>query len=151
MLETALLRTGIPPGSTGELSHPGGSDLYWPIYLFYLNEQSLTNISRGMGLWPLLPGFIREIRGTSNHSGWDHLYEISYFAGFVISFVVYLVLNALFPIRGRKGSSPFLHKGVGVLVTSDDESLGLEEGSKDGEPRLSCGELRMGENVPKSC
>ena len=102
-----------------------------------------------MGLWPLLPGFVQEIRGTSNQSGWDHLYEISYFAGFVVSFVVYLVLNALFPIRGRTGSSPFLHKGVGVLAASEDESSGLEEGSKGGEPRLTQGPQMEG-NMQKS-
>ena len=84
-----------------------------------------------MGLWPLLPGFIRQIRGTSNYSGWDHLYEISYFAGFVISFTVYWLLNISSPVPGRRGNSPFLLKKLGVLAELDDGSSGLEDGQRN--------------------
>jgi NCS1 family nucleobase:cation symporter-1 len=30
-----------------------------------------------MGLWPVLPGFVRSIKGTSDNNGWDHLYQLS--------------------------------------------------------------------------
>ncbi len=62
-----------------------------------------------MGLWPLLPGFIRRIKGTNTPigNGWDHVYELSYFVGFLVAGVVYVGAHRLFPARGQTGSTPF--------------------------------------------
>lgn len=45
----------------------------------------------------LLAGFARQIKGTSNGSGWDHLYDLSYFFGFLVAFLVYWGLSVTAP------------------------------------------------------
>ena len=74
-------------------------------------------MSWALGLFPLLPGFVRNVRGQSIKSfgGWDQLYFTNYFVGFAISFIAHVVLNALFPARGSKGESEFNMTKVGVL------------------------------------
>lgn len=44
-----------------------------------------------MALWPLLPGFVREVRGVSNGSVWEHSYNVSYSFGFFIALLSYWI------------------------------------------------------------
>ncbi|KAK6200683.1 hypothetical protein LQW54_009644 [Pestalotiopsis sp. IQ-011] len=61
-----------------------------------------------LGMAPLLPGFARAVQGTSSNNGWDHIYQIAYFYGFVTSFTTYYVLYLVFPQERQRGSSPFV-------------------------------------------
>lgn len=79
------------------------SSAYW--YTFGFNWRAF--VAWSMGLWPLLPGLIREVRGISDGSGWDHVYDISYFFGFSIAFLLYWALSAAFPTYKQTGASPF--------------------------------------------
>jgi len=56
-----------------------------------------------MGIWPLLPGFVRQIRGRSNGSGWDHLYDLSYFFGFLMALLVHWGLSVVVPDGTQRG------------------------------------------------
>ncbi|MCJ1303880.1 hypothetical protein MMC08_006691 [Hypocenomyce scalaris] len=59
-------------------------------------------------LWPMLPGFARQVKGVADGNGWDHLYQISYFFGFFVSGFLYWAFSAIFPIKRQTGSSPFV-------------------------------------------
>lgn len=78
-----------------------------------------------MGLWPVLPGFARAIKGTSSANGWDHLYDITYFYGFVVAMLVYWACHAIFPVPRQTGWSPFalpspvVFENVGESSTSE--------------------------------
>jgi NCS1 family nucleobase:cation symporter-1 len=61
-----------------------------------------------MGLWPLLPGFVREVQGTNTGNGWDHLYQISYFFGFFVALLCFWAFHTIFPVPRQTGSSPFV-------------------------------------------
>jgi nucleobase:cation symporter-1, NCS1 family len=69
-----------------------------------------------MGVWPLLPGFARQVRGTSNYSGWDNIFRINFFAGLGIAIVIHTMLHGIFPALGRGGSSPFGERKQGILA-----------------------------------
>ncbi|KIW27545.1 uncharacterized protein PV07_07273 [Cladophialophora immunda] len=60
-----------------------------------------------MALWPMLPGFAREVKGTSDGNGWDRLYQMSYFFGFITAGLLYWTFHTLFPVERQTGSSPF--------------------------------------------
>ena len=79
------------------------SSAYW--YWHGFNWRAL--VAWAMGFWPLLPGLIREVQGVFNGNGWDHLYNISYFFGFFIAFVLHWALSTLFPTERQTGDSPF--------------------------------------------
>lgn len=109
----------------GDLYISGDKGVYW--YWHGFNFRGVT--AWCMGLWPLLPGFVRSVRGTTANSGFDHIYFLSYFVGFFISFTVYWVLNLLFPIRGQHGSSPFvmeLHRRQDRRVSSHESSTSVQ-------------------------
>jgi cytosine/uracil/thiamine/allantoin permease len=78
-----------------------------------------------MGFWSLLPGFVRQVRGTYNYSGWDNIFRINFFVGFGIAFTVHAVLHAIFPAPGGRGGSPFGERKQGVLAdrTAPEEKL----------------------------
>ncbi|KAF7510903.1 hypothetical protein GJ744_005733 [Endocarpon pusillum] len=69
-----------------------------------------------MGVWPMLPGFARQVRGVSAYNGWDNIFRINFFVGLGIAFAVYAVLHAVFPAPGGRGSSPFGERSHGVLA-----------------------------------
>lgn len=71
-----------------------------------------------MGLWPLLPGFVRQIKGTSSGSGWDHLYDLSYFFGFLVALTIYWALSVAAPSKKQSEVSSFKPK----LRTDGSES-----------------------------
>ena len=71
---------------------------------------------RGIGFAPLMPGFIRQIRGTSSYSGWDCLFKLSYFFGFGVAFAVHAVLHMAFPTLGQRGNTPFVLNRRGTLA-----------------------------------
>ena len=60
-----------------------------------------------MGCGPLLPGLIRQVQGSANGSGVDHLYNISYFFGFFVSLLLHWGLFRLFPTERQTGDSSF--------------------------------------------
>ena len=78
-----------------------------------------------MGVWPLLPGFVRQARGISDYSGWDNILRISFFVGLGLAFIIHVVLHGIFPAPGGRGSSPFGERKQGVLTdstTADEET-----------------------------
>lgn len=104
----------------GDLYCGNSSSAYW--YTCGFNWRAI--VAWSMGFWPLLPGLIREARGVSDGSGWDHVYDISYFFGFCVAFSLYWGLSAAFPTERQTGDSPF------VLELHDTNRLSdLEEGS----------------------
>ena len=64
----------------------------------------------------MLPGFARQVRGTSSYSGWDNIFRINVFVGLGIAFTVHVVLHAIFPAPGGRGSSPFGERRHGLLA-----------------------------------
>ena len=72
-----------------------------------------------MGVWPLLPGFVRQVRGTSDYSAWDNLFELEFFIGFEIAFITHLGLHTLFPAPRKRGSSSFDTKDHGIPKSED--------------------------------
>jgi nucleobase:cation symporter-1, NCS1 family len=87
---------------------------------FLIVDRLITR--RVMGCWPLIPGFVREVRMTYDYTGWDNLYRMNFFMGFLFAFVTHLILNKVFPVPGKTGSSPFVGlKSAGVL--SNDRSV----------------------------
>ncbi len=54
---------------------------------------TFPRVHRAMGVWPLLPGFARQVRGISDYSGWDNIFRINFFVGLGIAFIVHAVLH----------------------------------------------------------
>lgn len=78
-------------------------------------------VAWAMGLWPLLPGFVRTVRGVEEYSGWSNLVRVNVFFGFMVAFMVHLGLHMVFPTPGSRGDSPFAKTDRGVL--EDEQSL----------------------------
>ncbi|KAF2087333.1 hypothetical protein K490DRAFT_42127 [Saccharata proteae CBS 121410] len=107
----------------GDLYIGDKSSAYWYTWGFNF---------RGFGAWvvgmvPLLPGFARAIKGTSNGNGWDHIYDISYFYGFVVAALVYAGLYVIFPAERQRGQSPFELAMVAEMI----EGMETEEQNQD--------------------
>ena len=75
-------------------------------------------------------GFVRRVQGTSNGNGWDHVYDLSYFFGFLASGTIHWLLHVAFPAPKQTGSSPFmmeLHRTqgeyVGSTASQDEETI----------------------------
>ncbi|KAL1303023.1 hypothetical protein AAFC00_003336 [Neodothiora populina] len=112
----------------GDLYTGNSESAYW--YISGFNLRGFT--AWAMGLWPLLPGFIRAIKGTaSSANGWDHLYQISYFYGFCVAMLVHWGLHTAFPAKKQKASGPFvLQDHVRMLEgrdLGDDSDFGPEQ------------------------
>lgn len=105
----------------GDLYCANSSSAYW--YTFGFNWRAV--VAWSMGFWPLVPGLIREARGVSNGSGWDHVYDISYFFGFFVAFSVYWGLSAAFPTERQTGDSPFVLELHNTRASSDLEGSGI--------------------------
>jgi nucleobase:cation symporter-1, NCS1 family len=88
----------------GDLYTANSSSAYW--YTYGFNWRGFA--AWLMGLWPVLPGFARAIQGTQTGSGWDHLYDVTYFYGFFMALTVYWTLHTIFPVPRQTGSSPFV-------------------------------------------
>ena len=88
----------------GDLYTGNRSSAYW--YTFGFNWRGFA--AWIMGLWPVLPGFVRSIKGTSDDSGFDHLYQLTYFYGFFVAGFVYWTLHTAFPVPRQTGYSPFI-------------------------------------------
>lgn len=116
----------------GDLYRGDSSSAYW--YFAGFNWRAF--LAWVVGLWPLLPGFVREVRGVSDGSAWDHLYDVSYFFGFLVALLSYWVLSAILPTQKQTGASPFVlnAQGAGVRQDSsseDDEVMTSRSGEKD--------------------
>lgn len=48
------------------------------------------------------------MQGVSNGNGWDHIYDLSYFFGFLVSGTIHWLLHTAFPTRIQTGASPFV-------------------------------------------
>jgi NCS1 family nucleobase:cation symporter-1 len=55
-----------------------------------------------------IAGFIRRVRGVSGGNGWDHIYDLSYFFGFLVSGTIHWLLHTAFPAPKQTGASPFV-------------------------------------------
>lgn len=109
----------------GDLYRGDSSSAYW--YFAGFNWRAI--LAWAMGLWPLLPGFVREVRGVSNGNAWDHLYDISYFFGFFAALLSYWAFSALSPTQRQTGASPFAldpHSTGAIRNSSseDDDVMG---------------------------
>ena len=80
------------------------SGAYW--YTHGFNWRAF--LAWALALWPMLPGFARQVQGVADGNGWDHLYQISYFFGFFVSGFFYRAFSTIFPIERQTGSSPFV-------------------------------------------
>ena len=88
----------------GDLYTGNSSSAYWGSAGF--NWRGIT--AWAMAIWPVLPGFARAIQGTASDSGWDHIYQMTYFYGFFTALTVYWALHQVFPQPRHTGSSPFV-------------------------------------------
>ena len=104
----------------GDLYCANSSSAYW--YTFGLNWRAV--VAWSMGVWPLVPGLAREARGVSDGSGWDHVYDVSYFFGFFVALSVYWGLSAAFPTERQTGDSPFVLELHNTRASSDLERSG---------------------------
>jgi nucleobase:cation symporter-1, NCS1 family len=76
---------------------------------------------------PVLPGFVRSIKGTADDSGWDHIYQLTYFYGFFVAGLVYWTLHTAFPVPRQTGYSPFvLAEHVRMLEEEDREHRAVD-------------------------
>lgn len=125
----ALVRRG-PHYRVSDLYLGNPSSAYW--YVGGFNPRAFLAWIAGMA--PLLPGFARAVQGTSSGSGWDHIYQISYFYGFGATFVVYWALFVVWPMERQRGCSPFVLEGVAEMVVVDgvDAGSGSASGSASG-------------------
>jgi NCS1 family nucleobase:cation symporter-1 len=89
------------------------TSVYW--YTCGINWRAV--VAWAMGLWPLLPGFVRAVKMTSDYTSWDNVYDINYFLGFIIAFVVHLGLHTVFPAAGQRGEGRFDFGEKGSLAT----------------------------------
>ncbi|KAI4143684.1 MAG: hypothetical protein LQ341_002852 [Variospora aurantia] len=87
------------------------TSVYW--YTAGFNFRAV--VAWAMGLWPLLPGFVRTVRGEEEYSGWDNLVRLNVFIGLTVAFVVHFVLHTVLPARGSKGDSPFVNTDRGLF------------------------------------
>ncbi|EEP81167.1 predicted protein [Uncinocarpus reesii 1704] len=81
------------------------SDLYHPrrdgIYYFWYGMNPRAFTAWVFGFAPLLPGFVNAVNPSiSVPEGCVQMYYLAYPLGFAISFVVYIVLNKVFPPPG---------------------------------------------------
>ena len=88
-------------------------------YWYTLGFNCRAVVAWAMGLWPLIPGFVRIVRGMDEYSGWNNLVRLNVFFGFMVAFVVHLGLHMVLPARGSRGDSPFIKMEHGLL---EDES-----------------------------
>jgi nucleobase:cation symporter-1, NCS1 family len=65
-------------------------------------------------------GFARAVQGSSNNNGWDHIYQIAYFYGFVTSFTTYYLFYLVFPQERQHGTSPFVLDLQPEIITGAD-------------------------------
>ncbi|KZT22062.1 uracil permease [Neolentinus lepideus HHB14362 ss-1] len=50
-----------------------------------------------MGMWPLMPGFVAGVRGSTVAVGWTRLFNLTFLVGLAISFACTLVVDWMFP------------------------------------------------------
>ncbi|KAK7704124.1 hypothetical protein SLS64_008682 [Diaporthe eres] len=67
-------------------------------------------------------GFARAIQGVSSGSGWDHLYQISYFYGFFVALFMHWLLHTIFPTPRQRGTSPFVLEAHAEMLNTTPES-----------------------------
>lgn len=102
------------------------SSAYW--YTWGINWRAV--VSWAMGLWPLLPGFVRSVQLRNDYSGWDNLYDIDYFFGFVVAGATHVGLNLLFPVSGQEGGSTFEVRDKGMGRVRDSGVSDMEDTGK---------------------
>lgn len=97
-------------------------DLYRPggIYWFWkgLNWRAFVAYFCGMS-WAL-PGFVYAMGGPPVSSGWTHLYQVSFFVGYVVSGGLHVALNWIWPPPGL-GNQVDFELTDGVVVESPPE------------------------------
>lgn len=95
-----------------DLYMKNSSSAYW--YTAGFNFRAFT--AWAMGLWPMLPGFVRSAQVINSYNGWDNLHRFNFFFGFAVAFIVHLSLRTLLPSGGAKGDSPFVKKNRVILA-----------------------------------
>jgi len=134
----------------GDMYKGNKSSAYW--YTAGFNWRAI--VAWIMGVWPLLrkcnktsvlltpvlnlkiAGFVRRVQGTSSGSGWDHVYDLSYFFGFFVSGIIHWGLHAIAPAKKQTGSSPFemdLHRTHGHIDGEGSRPYVESTSSHDGE------------------
>jgi hypothetical protein len=68
------------------------------------------------------------VKGISDGAGWDRLYQMSYFFGFLTAGLLYWAFHTIFPAEKQTGGSPFSLKAHDQRVHIGDERLGVIDG-----------------------
>lgn len=100
--------------SIPDLYRPGG--IYW--FSKGLNWRAFVAYFCGM-FWAL-PGFVYAMGGPPVSSGWTHLYQVSFFFGYVVSGGLHVALNWIWPPPGL-GNQVDFELMDGVVVESPPE------------------------------
>ena len=87
-----------------------------------------------MGLWPLLPGFVRQVRRSTDveawstvpYDGWERVYDLSYFFGVTVAGGLYASLSFIFRPAKMRGDEPFEmrrrgHAGRKMAMTTQEK------------------------------
>ncbi|WPV16563.1 hypothetical protein CLAFUW4_06506 [Fulvia fulva] len=123
----------------GDLYTGNSSSAYW--YTVGFNWRGF--LAWAMGIWPVLPGFVRTIREVSFGNGWDRPFRyscscspllrfslITYFYGFFSALLIYWILHTAFPVPRQTGHSPFaLAEHVEILDAADVPPVGTWKSS----------------------
>lgn len=100
------LLTGTMQVLIGVLSPPGQWVFGHFSVSYWIHWSVVFNFN--VGLLHLKAGFVRQVKGTASGSGWDRLYQISYFFGFFVALLVFWGLHTAFPVDRQTGDSPFI-------------------------------------------
>ncbi|OJD34324.1 ncs1 nucleoside transporter family protein [Diplodia corticola] len=130
----ALVRRG-PRYRVSDLYRGDASSAYW--YVAGFNPRAFVAWIAGMA--PLLPGFARAVKGVGGTSGWDRVYQVSYFYGFGATFVVYWALFAVWPVEGQRECGGFVLEGVAEMVGVEGEGVEDDRGRGSGSGSGSAG------------
>ncbi|KAJ5303140.1 hypothetical protein N7476_009939 [Penicillium atrosanguineum] len=116
----------------GDLYTGDSSSIYW--FSGGVNWRAFVAFFAGM--WSLLPGMVGTVNSYSGGqwTGWVRLYNLTFLVGLAMSFLIFWVLNYLFPPTGLGQESPFMEEeGViyGVAKTSgENDTLSSDEEKK---------------------
>lgn len=99
----------------GDLYRSDSSSAHW----YFAGSNWRAFLAWAMALWLLLPGIVREVRGVSDGSVWEHLCNVSYFFGFFVALLSYWMFSAMSSIARQTGASPFVLNTHGAGMAQD--------------------------------
>ena len=147
--------TGIFTASTGALSLPGLwacglSYIRFPILLpFHLplsrslsfalqNSPPPPAINIGTYHFLHIAGFVSQIRRRSVTTGptkWDHMYDLSYFFGFIVAALTYRLFSTVFPVKAKDGGEEMKTNPLGEAEMTFCDGKGVRRSGEEGVSR----------------